>query len=73
VKLYQIYIDNNLEYDDWDYQSKLIVVNSLREAEIRAESWMNEEYGDSYNKAFSWAEERVEVDGFKITVSRIDG
>ncbi|MGV4321197.1 hypothetical protein [Bacillus mojavensis] len=71
MKLYEIFIDNNLEYSDWDCQSRLIVANSLHEAEMRADNWMKEEYGTSpYGKSFSWAEERTEVDGFKITVSK---
>lgn len=68
MKLYEIFIDNNLEYGDWDCQSKLIVASSMQEAEIRAENWKKKAYGDGY--AYSWAEERTEVDGFKITVSR---
>ncbi|UNY48722.1 hypothetical protein P9294_gp007 [Bacillus phage FADO] len=70
MKLYEIFIDNNLEYSDWDYQSRLIVANSLHEAEMRADNWMKEEYGVSSYRSSSWAEERTEVDGFKITVSK---
>ncbi|MCR4362053.1 hypothetical protein JDW21_19285 [Bacillus subtilis] len=71
MKLYEIFIDNNLEYEDWECQSKLIVANSLHEAEMRADGWMKKVYGtSSYGKPSSWAEERTEVDGFKITVSR---
>jgi hypothetical protein len=70
MKLFEIFIDNNLDYGDWDCQSKLIVAGSLAEAEMRAESWMNDTYGSSYKKAFSWVEERAEVDGFLVTVTR---
>ena len=70
MKLFEIFIDNNLEYGDWDCQSKLIVADSLEEAEIRAENWLKDVYGSSYRKPFSWAEERSEVDGFLITVTR---
>lgn len=71
MKLYEIFIDNNLEYGDKDWQTKLIVANSQQEADIRAESLAKETYGDSgYRKPIWWAEERTEVDGFKVTVSR---
>lgn len=71
MKLYEVFIDNNLDYGDKDWQTKLIVANSQEEADIRAESWAKETYGDSgYRKPTFWAEERTEVDGFKITVSR---
>ncbi len=71
MKLYEIYIDNNLEYGDWDIQSKLIVAKNQFEAETRADNWMKEVYGtSSYKDPFSWAEERTDVDGFKIAVKK---
>lgn len=69
MKLYEIFIDNRLDYEDYDFQSKLIVANSQEEAEIRAKNWMKEEFGCSYREPISWAEERTEVDGFKIIVT----
>lgn len=71
MKLFEIYIDNRLEYEDNEWQSKLIVVNSKKEAEIRAKIWMKEQFGtNSYREPIYWVEERTEVDGFKITLSR---
>ncbi|MEL3959451.1 hypothetical protein NST17_20070 [Caldifermentibacillus hisashii] len=42
MKLYEIFIDNRLDYEDNEFYSKLIVANSLKEAEIRAKNWMKE-------------------------------
>lgn len=71
MKLYEVFIDNNLEYGDKDWQTKLIVANSQEEADIRAESFAKETYGTSgYRKPIWWAEERTEIDGFKILAIR---
>ena len=71
MKLYEIFIDNRLDYEDNEFYSKLIVANSLKEAEIRAKNWMKEVFGvNTYGKPVAWVEERTEVDGFKVTVSR---
>lgn len=74
MKLYEIWITNNLEYEDYDYRSQLIVANSQAEADIRAKQWMVSNYGTlkrngKYDSSFG-AEEITEVDGFKVTVSR---
>lgn len=68
MKLYELYIDNNLDYADWDCQTKLIVANSTEEAEIRAESWMKETYLTGYAEPLFSVREITEVDGFKIRV-----
>jgi hypothetical protein len=68
MKLFEIYINNGWEYSDEEYQTKLIVANSEEEANIRAENWMKDTYGEY--KAYFYVEEIKEVDGFKITVSR---
>lgn len=72
MKLYEIFIDNGLDYGDRDVRSKLIVAKSLTEAETRAKYWMDKEYDSQlfYNNASYWAKEWVEVEGFKVTVSR---
>lgn len=70
MKLFELYIDNNLDYEDRDWQTKLIVANSKKEAEIRAESWMKETYPTGYAEPCFQVDEITEVDGFRITVSR---
>lgn len=71
MKLYEIFIENNLDYGDYDCQTKLIVANGQEEADIRAESFMKENYYlGSYRKPSFEATEIDFVDGFKVTVSR---
>lgn len=70
MKLYEIFVANNLDYEDYDHHTKLIVANDKEEAEIRAELYMNEMYSASYEKPSYSVEEINKVDGFKINVSR---
>lgn len=73
MKLFEITIYNNLDYEDGDWKIKLIVVNSKEEAEIRAESWMKEEYHGGYAEPSFQVNEITEVDGFKIRVIKENG
>lgn len=68
MKLFEVYINNGYDYGDEESQTKLIVVNSEEEANIRAENWMKDCYGEY--KSYFYVEEITEVDGFKISVSR---
>lgn len=71
MKLYEIFIQNNLDYSDYDCMTKLIVANGQEEADIRAESFMKEHYYmDAYRKPSFEAVEISMVDGFKIKVER---
>ena len=70
MKLYEVSIYNNLDYGDWSYETKLIVVNSKMEAEIRAESWMKEVYSTGYKEPFYSVEEIKTIDGFNVILER---
>lgn len=67
MKLYQIIIDNDMEYEDHDWKFKLIVCGSLGEAYDRAEEWLEEEYTNS--ESYFKVTEISDVDGFKIVVT----
>lgn len=71
-KVYKIYINNGWQYSDEEDDIKLIVAYSKEEANIRAESWMKERFGEegNYNKPFYYVDEIKEIDGFKISVNR---
>ncbi len=68
--LYQVTIDSNLDYEEHEWQVKLIVAKDEEEAEKRAEDWMNEEYTIGYRKPFFTVEHIKEVDGYEITVTK---
>lgn len=68
MKLYQVIIDNDMEYADHDWKFKLIVCSSLGEAYDKAEEWLDEQYTNS--ESYFQVEELSEVDGFKIMVAK---
>ena len=70
MKLYEITIDNNLGGYDWNWDTKLIVANSEREAEIRAEAWAKDVFSYSYREPSCNVRELSVVDGFNIIVER---
>jgi len=70
MKLFEIFIENNLDYADYDCQNKLIISSSQEEADIRAKEWMKDTYRSGYAEPSFVATEITEVDGFLITVTR---
>jgi hypothetical protein len=71
MKLYHIFISNNLEYEDYDDACELVVAHSMLEAEYKAKKFMEENYpstdDDEYSPSFI-ALEVSEIDGYKIAV-----
>lgn len=68
MKLFEISIENNLDYEDYDHDSKLVVASSQYIAELRAKFWMKERYHGGYaNPSFS-VTEITKVDGFDVGV-----
>lgn len=72
MKLFEIFIENNLDYEDYDCQNKFIVTNSQQEAVIRAESWMRDIYCSGFAEPSFSVTEIKEVDGFIVSVDRKD-
>lgn len=72
MELYEIYINNDMDYLDKDEATILIVAERVEDAEIKAKELLLEYYGEGgiYNKPYYLLEEIKEVDGFKITVSK---
>lgn len=70
MNLYQITIDNNLDYEEHEWKVKLIVVKDEKEAEKRAEDWMNGEYIMDSNNPYFILEHIKEIDGYEISVTR---
>lgn len=68
MKLFQIIIDNDKEYEDHDWQFKLIACSHISVAYERAEDWLDEEYTNS--ESYFKVTEISEVDGCKITVAK---
>lgn len=71
MRLFELTVENGMEYGDYESKSKLIVANSQNEADIRARNWMQDEYDSgSYPNAEYYAKEHSEVDGFLIRPTR---
>jgi len=69
MKLFEVILCNNLEYEDADYEVRLIVASDLAKAETRASNLLKEVYPSGYREPFHIVKEIIEVDGFKIKVS----
>ena len=74
MKLYSVYINNGLDYDEEEHHSVLIVAEDIDKANARAEELLLESYESGYftNEPYYMVTEVKEVDNYLIYCEKLD-
>lgn len=73
MKLYKIYLNNGLEYEDNEESTFLKVFESVEGANSKADEYLEEfcEHQNGYGKPYRVVTEISNVDGYKVKLVKI--